>query len=432
MKTGMMAAATFAALVGIAFGSGDQMTAETESPKPFRPVFGCLVNDRLTGNWGGARDSLEESGITVSAENVFEYSGVVEGGLNETDSSRNLFTADVAIDTQALLGLDGGTFFAQFLSVTKERGGSGDAGDLQGYSNIESDRSLDTLYELWYQQVFFDGRIRAKVGKVDANSEFAYVAPLKEVSAACEFTHSTAGFMPTIAGFPSYPDPAMSVNVFVTPYEADGRQLTVAYGLYDGAAGVDGVATGSRGPSSFFSDQRSDDYCHIAEGQYAWPRFGELPGGSLSVGGWLHTGEWDRFDGGMEDGVAGWYATIQQQLTAPDDENADHGFYLFGQYGYGDESVVEVGQVYAAGALQNGLGCCRPEDLLGIYTSFADLSDDAAAGFERDEWAIETLYRFMITPAVYIQPGLQYVFNPSGDPSVDDAFVGQLRLSVAL
>ena len=412
--------------------AGASAQTEAVETNPHRPVFGCLVNEKLTGNWGGVRDSLEESGISISAENVFEYSGVIEGGLNEADSTRNLFTADLEVDTEALFNLNGGTFFVQYLSVTAESGGSGDAGDIQGYTNIENDRSLNDIYELWYQQILFNGRIRVKVGKVDANSEFAYVAPLKEVSAACEFTHSSAGFQPTIAGFPSYPDPAMSVNLFVTPYEGEATHLTLAYGLYDGAAAVDGVSTGTRGPSTFFSDKRSDDYFHVTEGQFAWDEVGSLPGGSLSVGGWLHTGDWATFQSGVEDGTAGWYATIQQQLTAPDGENTDRGLYLFGQYGYGDDSVVEVGQVFSAGALQNGLGRFRPDDLLGIYASFADLSDDAADGFERDELAVEALYRFMITPAVSIQPGVQYIFNPSGDPSVDDAFVGQLRFSVAL
>ncbi len=415
-----------------AITSGALAESEPIVSEPHRPVIGCLANEQLTGNWGGVRSSLKESGVSISVENVFEYSGVIDGGVNQTDSHRNLFTADIEIDTEALFDLKGGTFFVQFLSVTAEKGGSGDAGDLQGYTNIESENSLDTLYEFWYQQVLFNGRFRVKIGKVDANSEFAYVAPLKEVSAACEFTHSSAGFQPSIAGFPSYPNSAMSVNLFITPYDGDETQLTFGYGLYDGAAGVDGVSTGSRGPSSFFSSKLSDDYFHVAEGQFAWDEAGGLPGGSLSVGGWLHTGDWDTFSGGVEDGTAGWYATIQQQLTAPDEENRGRGFYLFGQYGHSDDSVVEVGQVFSAGVLQNGLGDFRPDDLLGVYASYADLSDDAAAGFEEDELAVEALYRFTITSAVSIQPGLQYIFNPSGDPSVDDAFVGQLRFIIAL
>lgn len=422
----------YIAAVMSAISTGILAKAEPGGAGPFRPIGKCLNNDQLTGNWGGVRGSLQESGITLCAENIFEYSGVIAGGLNQTDSSRNLFTADLEGDTEALFGLKGGTIYIQYLSVTAETGGSADAGDLQGYSNIESDHSLDTVYELWYEQVLFSGRFRAKVGKVDANSEFAYIGPLKDFSAAGEFTHSSAGFPPTIAGFPSYPDSAMSVNLFVTPYEDEGTHLTLAYGLYDGAAGVDGVRTGARGPSSFFSDKRSGDYFHVSEAQFGWDGVGRLPGGSLSVGGWLHTGEWEKFEGGTEDGTAGWYATIQQQLTAPDGDNADRGFYLFGQYGYGDDHVVEVGQVFAAGALQNGLGGFRPDDMLGLYASLADLSDEPSAGFKRNELAVEAIYRFMVAPAFSIQPGVQYILNPSGDPSIGDAFVGQLRFNVTL
>ena len=265
--------------------------SEPTEQEPHRPVSGCLESDGLTGRWGGLRDSLEDSGILIRAENIYEYSGVLDGGVRQRGAGRNLFTAELELDTAALFGLEGGTFFAQFLSVTAEKGGSRDAGDLQGYTNIESDRSLNTLYEVWYQHVWLDDRLRVKVGKVDANSEFAYVAPLREISAACEFTHSTAGFVPTIAGFPSYPDPAMSINLFATLLEGEQTHFTLAYGLYDGSLGVDGVRTGSRGPSSFFNTRRSDDYFHVAEGQYAWDHLGGMPGGSLSVGGWLHTGD---------------------------------------------------------------------------------------------------------------------------------------------
>ncbi len=411
-----------------------EIFAEQEGVKsePLPSASGYLDNERLTGDWGGARAFLEESGFLVSAENVFEYSSVIDGGVNEGDSSRNLFVADLEVDTETLFGLKGGTFFVQFLSVTAETGGSGDAGDLQGYTNIESESTLNVLYELWYQQVWLNERVRVKAGKVDANTEFAYVAPLQDYTAAGELTHSSAGFQPTIAGFPSYPDPAMSVNLFLTPYQGNEIQFAVGYGLYDGATGVDGIATGARGPSSFISSSESDDYFHISEGQFSWDEAGPCFGGSVSVGGYYHTGDWETFPGGIKHGTAGFYATLQQQLTAPDEDDADRGLYLFGQYGYGDDEVVDVEQVYSAGAVQNGAGRFRPGDLIGVYASYADLSDDAAAGFEKDELAIEAIYRFMITPAVSIQPGVKYILNPSGDASVDDAVVGQLRLGIVL
>ena len=147
---------------------------------------------RATGDWGGVRSRLEELGLTISAENVLEYSEVFDGGVEREDSFRNLFTLGAELDLEAAVGLHGGTFFIQYLSVSAENGGTGDAGDIQGFTNIENDRSLDVIYELWYEQLFADGCVRVKVGKVDANSEFAYVAPMQDFSAAGELTNSSA------------------------------------------------------------------------------------------------------------------------------------------------------------------------------------------------------------------------------------------------
>ncbi|MEM1097549.1 MAG: carbohydrate porin [Planctomycetota bacterium] len=389
-----------------------------------------LQREQLTGDWGGFRTRLIEAGFTIEAENVLEYSEVYDGGIEEQDSFRNLFTFGVETDLGVVAGLEGGTVFVQYLSVTAENGGSADAGDIQVFSNIENDRSLDVIYELWYEQLLFDERLRVKVGKVDANSEFAYVAPLLNFSAAGELTNSSAGFQPTIQGFPSYPDPATSVNVFWNAATNDAWSLTLGYGLYDGAAGVDGVTTGSRGPSSFFSDELSNDFFHIAEAQLGWASLGGLPEGSLSVGGWFHTGEFDQFDGGTENGTGGVYATIQQRLTAPEGAEAEQGLYVFGQFGWADENVAEIAQVYGLGAVLVGLGDFRPDDQLGVYGRVAVLSDEPAAGCDDDELAIEAFYRLQLTPAAYLQPGLQHIVNPSGDDALDDAVIGQVRLGL--
>ncbi|MEM6459478.1 MAG: carbohydrate porin [Planctomycetota bacterium] len=426
-QTPRVAAAVLALVGGVAQAQPDLVS----EPAP-RSATDAAIDARgeLAGNWGGVRDELAAAGLTVAAENVLEASAVFAGGVDEDASLRNLFTLGLELDTAPGLGFEGGTFFIQYLSVMAERGGSGDAGDLQGFSNLENDRSLDVIYELWYEQKLFDERLRIKVGKVDANSEFAAVAPLQAFSAAGELTHSSAGFVPTILGFPSYPDPATSVNVFVTPVRGDAGELTLGYGFYDGAAAVDGVPTGSRGPSTFFSDDRSDDFFHIAELQWSWPTLAGLPDGGLSVGGWYHAGAFPTFAGGTDTGTAGAYATVQQRLTAPSGNDAEDGLYVFAQLGVADEDVAEVARLYAAGLVQVGLGSVRPADRLGLYASLAELSEATGAGFDGDELAIEAFYRAQLTPAVYLQPGLQLIVNPGGDPALDDALVGQLRLGI--
>jgi len=360
---------------------------------------------------------LERAGVSLGGELVLEYSGVIDGGVREHGSFRRLLTVDAEFDLEASLGLEGGTAFAQFLSVNAERGGSLDAGDFQGYSNIENDRSLDALYEAWCEQRFLDDRVRLKIGKVDANSEFAFVG------VAGEFANSSAGFSPTVQGFPSYPDPAFSVNAFVVAHEWDGASLTLGYGLYDGAAGVDGVPTGRRGPSTFFSDELSGDYFHVGQAEVAWER------GRASLGGWLHTGDFQRFDGGGSDHASGLFMTGEHRLTGGGGEEG-RGVYVFGQYAWADDDVSEAHQHVGGGVVARGLFGGREGDSAGVYATFVDLSDASGAGFARDEFAVEVYYRLAVTEGVWVQPGAQWVMNPSGDPAIDDAIVLGVRVGV--
>ncbi|MEM0915905.1 MAG: hypothetical protein AAGK09_15020, partial [Planctomycetota bacterium] len=67
--------------------------------------------DRLTGDWFGLRAAGEYAGVTFGAEYIAEWSGVLDGGVSQAGSFRNLLTADLTFDTEALIGLPGGTAF---------------------------------------------------------------------------------------------------------------------------------------------------------------------------------------------------------------------------------------------------------------------------------------------------------------------------------
>lgn len=385
--------------------------------------------DRLTGGWWGVRGDLDEAGVAINGEYTAELSGVTDGGLRRRFSFRNILTLDAELDLGTILGVHGGTAFVQYLSVNPERGGSEDAGDLQGYSNIENAKHLDALYEAWYEQTFAEGKLRFKVGKVDANSEFA------ALEAAGGFANSSAGFSPTVAAFPSYPDPSMSINAFVRVLDTAGCALTLGYGLYDGTA-AQGVAAGGRAPSIFLGSARGESLFHIGQAELAWEggsptdHAGTLGGGRLALGMWAHTADFVRFDGGTAQGAHGFFALAEQQLCRTRDDDPSAGLVGFVQLGLADGSVSKVEGHYALGLVLEGVGECRPNDSIGLYASLADLSDDAAAGFDKDELALDAYYRIHITPAISVQPEVQYIVNPSGDPDTDDALVLGIRVGV--
>ncbi len=51
--------------------------------------------------------------------------------------------------------------------------------------------------------------------------------------------------------------------------------------------------------------------------------------------------------------------------------------------------------------------------------------------FDTNEFAIDAYYRFQVTPAIFVQPELQYIINPAGDDTTQDALIGGMRLGIS-
>jgi porin len=358
----------------------------------------------------------EPDGIEITGSWIGEYSNVVSGGIREGGGVRHLLTIDATIDMGAVFDIERTTLFAQLLHAEPGvDGGTNDAGDLQGLSNIEIDRSLTAIYELWVEHVIEYANLRFKLGKVDANSEFDAIEML------AGFSHSSAGFSPTIIALPTYPDPSFSLNLFWSPTDA----VTIGYGLYDGALASDGVLTGSRGPSSLLDDDLSNDWFHIAQVDLVWEK---LHGGGLSLGGWYHTGRFDRFDGGTEDEASGLFATLHQTIWR--DQDTARSVELGVQYGWNDQDLSEVEHHVGIGCVMHAPLSSRDHDELGVYLSWVDLSDEPGAGFRDDEYAIDAYYAIGLHLNATVRPEVQYIFNPMGDPTVDDALVLGVRVEL--
>ena len=353
--------------------------------------------------------------LSIGGEYTHELTAVLDGGINQRSSHRELLVLEAELDLEKFLGIKNSTLFAQFQHATTEKGGTLDAGDLQAYSNLEVGSSIDELYEFWYQQTFFNEKLRIKVGKVDANSEFNFV------ELAGGFANSSAGFSPTIFAFPTYPNPAMSVQAFWT---FEKQNLTLGYGLYDGSATVDGVQTGRYGPSTFFSSDQSDDYFHILQLERSWDKVNNMGAGRASIGVWHHDGEFTTFDGATDRGTYGGFFTLEQQFTGNSEEQGVFGFF---QYAWADEDVSEVAQHIAGGVVFRGNGITRSGDEAGLYVTHADLSDVAAAGFTKNETAIDAYYNIQFNSNFALKPELQYILSPSGSATVDNAFVAGVR-----
>jgi porin len=334
--------------------------------------------DRATGDWGSLRTALLRKGIAIDIELLADSSTNLSGGLRRGSAVRGPVLVGLSIDTAPLLGWPGGRLFAGIQAHQGRHGTEAFVGDAQGFDNVDAVR-FRQVSELWYEQDLLQGKVRLKIGKQDANADFAYVEN------ASDFLNASGGFSPTIQGFPSYPDPATGASLFVSPR----RWLYSRAGLYDGATheGCHG-RTGNRGPATLWGDPAA--LFLIEETGLRWTVGGGLSG-RVGAGVWRHTGTFPRFEGGQEDRASGTYMVFEQAVWRAGDPQAGwKGLAAFGQLGWADGSVSNIDRHRSVGLTWTGPIPGRDRDVFGAMVSAVRFTNAPAAGhLQRAETALE-------------------------------------------
>jgi porin len=377
---------------------------------------GSGFEDKATGDWGGARQRLEQAGIAIDATFLVEGFGNFRGGLR-TSPLVQASTTDLSLslDAEKLFGWKGSTFYADLEDHAGRNPSTLLVGDLQVFDKQNSAPYLQ-VFELWYQQKLCDDILRLKIGKVDANSEFSVI------DNGLPFLNSSTQVSPTVFVFPTTPDPMPSVNLFFTP----DKSYYASFGAYY-ANRSDTFGDLSGNPAAA---QLTDfGTLFIGETGLQW---GNAPifacGGNLKVGFWEHTGTFTRFDGSEQQGTHGGYGIIDQTIWQPAGESPDgRGVRAFLEYGRTQQIINPVYQHVGAGLTWKGLFAGRPDDIAGFSPQYCYLSRQAALPFTY-EMALETFYRLQATPWAQLMPDLQYIIHPGG--KYPDALVGTIRMEV--
>jgi porin len=389
--------------------------AATESVAEAAPEATHLTQDLIP-----RRSQLENKGVAFDLSLATYFGGNFFGGaFPNSGGASEILNFNVTLDSQKLLGYAGGTFF---VNLKQEDGLHTSRDGSFGETSSLYEPDLTQVSELWYQQLLADDKVRVKLGKIDANTEFA------GVQNGADFLNDFATFPATILSFPTDPNPAFGACAFFNPND----NLYAQIGVFDGSA-QEGVTTGSvgpvdlvRGPNSVFS---------IVEAGFKWT----LPGaraGRVGVGGWYHSGEFARLDGsGSDNGASGPYATFDQTLWKkyPDQDDDNQGITMFAMLGYADPEISPVQWQFATGATWTGAIPNRTQDALGVGMGYIEFSDAPGSGFEeRDEITIETFYKIHCNGWLSVQPDIQYVHNSGGLSSNRDTLAAVVQILIDL
>ncbi len=312
------------------------------------------------------------------------------------------------------------------------------------------------LFELRYEQSFFDGKASVRIGQLAADQEFLlsqYAGPLF-INAG--FGWPTLPALDLPEGGPAYPLATPGIRLKGQPTDA----LTLLAAVFNGNPADNGSGTSFALNKGVFA---------ITEAQYAingGEHAAGLPG-TYKIGAWFNSNVFpdQRLD---VDGLSladpagsdvpllhrnNWsiYAVADQMIyKVPGTKDQGLGVFARLMGAPADRNLIDF-NLYA-GATYKGAIPGRPDDSAGFGLIYARVSDtvsqlDMDAGLysggfhpvRNAETVLELTYLIQMAPWWTLQPDFQYVFNPGAnvrDPltptqTIGDAAVFGLRTTIA-
>ncbi|MGH7953512.1 MAG: carbohydrate porin [Limisphaerales bacterium] len=456
-----------AAIFGITlFVTATIASAEDQIVPPESSFQRFCEQDYLLGDWGGWRTDLSKHGVDFE----FFYAGSVANNLDGGKKTGSLYQGALLmtldLDSEKLVGYEGGTFHAGALWLNGAKPFSDDyVGDLNKVNLVDFPNSF-RLWELWYQQQFFGGKFSFKFGDLVVDHDFI-VPDYYNSLASINFLNQTF-FYPTMA-FDVYDVPGFPPQhhgLPSTPYAAPGvvARWAPAPQFYAQAAVYSGDPDQTSSGTRFNLSETEGALSYYEIGYHLNQQKDDTGlGGSYKLGAWFHTGDFDDvYDGvfsaaltaggfpaspvGLHQYNYGAYFLAEQQLYREigKDDPAQQGLVGFFRVAGApaDRNLAQFG--VDGGLVYKGLIPKRDWDTLGLAASYLEISDDIRHA-QRDintlavglggsppfakladyEGVIELNYKAQLTAWWTIQPSLQRVFHPGGRISADipDAWV---------
>ncbi|HEU5017037.1 MAG TPA: carbohydrate porin [Pseudolabrys sp.] len=450
-----------AATVSLAVIGAAQAADVIGKAKPPAPQS-TWEQDKLTGDWGGARTALSDQGLDFTINYINEVFGVLSGGLERRASYEGRLELSADADLQKLTGWSGATAHVTVFQIHNSgHNVAENVGSIADPSNIDA-LPTTRLYTAWFEQNFND-KVSVRLGQLAADDEF--------------FTSETAGGLINgtfgwasilaanmINGGPAYPLATPGVRVKVTP--AENLSLLAAVFSGDPAGGDcnnDPQRCNRYGTTFSFSGGA----LWMGELQYGINQGKDAVGlpGVYKLGVWYETADFPDQRFGLN-GAGSVISLADPTVAGPLEHNGNWGFYgiadqmvwrdgerslnLFVRAGYAPPDRNLVTWYVDGGAGFKGLVPGRADDTLTFGVSYAKISGDVV-GLDRDTLAIngapyavrdeevvfELSYAAHIAKWWVVQPDLQYIIHPNGgqnpnDPtlSLDHAFVAGIRSTI--
>ena len=417
---GLLLAAPLAALPAHADEPEAPQTAGPVEPpaaaeKPVPPPAG---RETLTGDWGGLRTRLKQSGVTFRGDYVSETFSAVDGGERRGTTYVQQVRMGTDLDMERLAGWQGATVHL----TVNDRRGVGLSSDYVG-NRLPIQEAAGGYYarltEASIEQSLMGGKLDLRLGY------FAMGNDLGGMPIGCNFVNAAFCAHPLSvsgdSGWYNYPNArwGAALRYRLRP------DLIVRTGLYqvnprlnDQDNAWNPFAGGTIGvllPLEFEYDPGAAKGSRVLPGHY-------------KVGGYYDTSRVTRQGGGgTVKGRYGFYILADQMIWRESGgrSGSSRGLSVFGQFTANPQISAQITRWYAGGLVKTGTFAGRDADTVGLGFTHAvvdprlrRLHVDTApvpgsyASLPAGETAIELSYGFQANRWLVVRPDVQYILDP--------------------
>ena len=414
-----------------------------------------LTQDRLGGELGGVRTSLAEHGVDLTVQSVSDMLGNVSGGMARGGDYAGLVNIGLAADFEKAVGWKGATFKSTWLWLYGNNVSSEFTGNKMTSSGIYGTPTL-RCYELWMQQNLFEDLISLRAGQMALDTEFGIIG------SESLFLNTTYGISTGISfnlpnGGPTYPMATPGVRLALQPTSWLVLRGALTQGnCFSQTDNLNGF-NWNFGPSG--------GLLSMNEAEISWGKdpSSKMLQGYVKGGFWIQsataTGQTSlgtissSYPTGLYNN--GFYFGFDQQLykvREPDASTGDRGKSVAAEKaavdsGKGLSSFFQLDfspqawspcTFYAdSGLIYTGLIPGRDKDKVGVAYAYAQMGPLCrSSGIENGlpgcgyELLTEFSYSIRLTPAVALEPDIQYILHPGGTQQYGNALVVGFRAVV--
>jgi porin len=363
--------------------------------------------------------------VTYSADLWANTSGGLARGTRYLDK----LLVSATVDGGQVMGWQGASFYASAHYLNGASLTDDLVGDFQVVSNIDAGVRMVRLYEVWVEAPIGGDAASLRVGLYDVNAEYDVT------DSGGLFLNSSHGIGPDISQ-----TGRNGPSIFPVTSLAARLQLNLAESWSLKLAVLDGVPGDPDRPKQFVTIKLGGDDGALLLGELAY----EPEGLKLAVGHWRYIAQFQNQLASataeapeLQRGNAGVYALAEKKLSGAA-ALGDTGLAAWLRVGITDQRFNPARLFLGGGLALTAPFAARPDDRAGIAVAWVEFGDNyrraqALAGTPADkrEVKIEATYQAPITPWLTLQPDLQYIMNPGGNPELGNALVLGLRTEIA-